>query len=603
MAKKEKQKKRFLSIRSQIALSLAIVSVITITFSLSVSYQLASDRVMDISMRLSSQSMSSQGKAVQDHIVGLQNTVTSLQHLDSLHALAHMEVPTAEIYAEYERDFGSVAQKMINETATKYAFNFVGIYLENGYTFKTNSKIRFPYDNYEDCLAYYAKKSEIFLGSQYVSGQWFSGEIDADGENMLTYVRFLYDRTSFEKLGLIVYGVQSSQLDKIADSGVFNCFLIASDGTLISETGSYLPGTIHPAAGKLLAAMNGAKSRQTSSYVDSNGKENVISFYYIWQIDAYVVAPFEYYEDLQMQEMETFLRLFLLFSCLLVVSMILVGIFISHRMTKSVTELVKFTKSITEGKTELRHKPSGNDEIAVLGNHINDMLDKLQIANEQHETEMRANQIMTIQLLQQQINPHLLYNTLDSLLWALQQQRFEEAIPLVTALSEFFRISLSRGRDMIPLRDEIRACEYFLDLQRLARQKSFQLTTQIPEELLNMKIIKLMLQPLVENAVLHGFAGYRDDGVIDICAEVKDGVVVITVEDNGIGMTEDEVRTVNWAIQQFPRPEDFNHFGLYNINRRIVQTYSEQFGLSVQSEISEYTKITIRIPVEEQTDN
>lgn len=604
MAKKRNKKKRFLSIRHQILLSLVLVSVVTIAFSLSVSYQLASDRVMDISMRLSSQSMSSQSKAVQDHIVGLQNTVTSLQHLDSLHALAHMEVPTAEIVAEYERDFGSVAQKMINETATKYAFNFVGIYLENGYTFKTNSKVRFPYDNYEDCLAYYAQKNEIFLGSQYVSGQWFSGEIDADGENMLTYVRFLYDRTSLEKLGLIVYGVQGSQLDKIADSGAFNCFLIASDGTLISEIGSYLPGTIHPEAGKLLATMNGgAKSRQTSSYVDSNGKEKVISFCYIWQIDAYVVAPFDYYEDIQMQEMGTFLRSFLLFSCVLVVSMILVSILISHRMTKSIAELVKFTKRITEGKAELRHKSSGNDEIAVLSNHINDMLDKLQIANEQHETELRANQIMTIQLLQQQINPHLLYNTLDSLLWVLQQQRFEEAIPLVTALSEFFRISLSRGRGMIPLRDEIRACEYFLDLQRLARQKSFQLTTQIPEELLNMKIIKLMLQPLVENAVLHGFAGYRDDGVINICAEVKDGVVVITVEDNGIGMTEDEVRTVNWAIQQFPRPEDFNHFGLYNINRRIVQTYSEQFGLSVQSETSEYTKITIRIPVEEQTDN
>ena len=152
---------------------------------------------------------------------------------------------------------------------------------------------------------------------------------------------------------------------------------------------------------------------------------------------------------------------------------------------------------------------------------------------------------------------------------------------------------------MISLRDEMRVCEYFLDLQRLARQKNYRLITRIPEDLLDIKINKLTLQPLVENAVLHGFAGYRDDGVIHICVDAQDDEIVITVEDNGIGMTEDEVETVNWALQQFPRPADFNHFGLYNIHRRIVQAYSDRFGLTVQSEISEYTKITIRIPAEE----
>ena len=91
--------------------------------------------------------------------------------------------------------------------------------------------------------------------------------------------------------------------------------------------------------------------------------------------------------------------------------------------------------------------------------------------------------------------------------------------------------------------------------------------------------------------------------MIHISAEEHNDEIIITVEDNGIGMTEEEVKTVNLALQKFPRPEEFNHFGLYNIHRRIVQTYSGQFGLSVQSEISEYTKITIRIPAEGSAEN
>lgn len=594
MANKEKQKKCFFTIRSKLSLFLVAVSVVTLAFSAGIAYRLASDRVMGISMRLAAQSMQTQGDAVQDHIMGLQNAVKSLHHLDSLQTLARTEAPTPGMSMEYERDFGPVAQRMTNETTAKYAFNFVGIYLENGYTFETNSMFRLPFDNYEDGAAYYAQKNRTSQEAGYISGRWFPEE-----GNVLTYVRFLYDRVSLKKLGLVVYGLYNTQLDKIADSGVSDCFLLSPDGTLMSVMGPYLPGTIHPEAGKLLAAVDGeAEPRQSASYVDSEGEERIVSFCYIWQIDAYLVAPFDYYEGVRDREMETFVHSLLQFAGVMIACVILVGIFISHGLTKSITALVEFTKRITEGRSELRHTPSTNDEIAVLSSCINDMLDQLQLTNEQRETELRANQDMAIQLLQQQINPHLLYNTLDSLLWALQQQRFEDVIPLVTALSDFFRISLSRGKEMISLRDEIRVCEYFLDLQRLARQKNFRLITQIPEDLLDMKINKLTLQPLVENAVIHGFAGYRDDGVIQISAEAQNGEVIIAVEDNGIGMTEDEVETVNWALQQFPRPEDFNHFGLYNIHRRIVQSYSDRFGLTVQGEVSEYTRITIRIPEE-----
>ena len=168
-------------------------------------------------------------------------------------------------------------------------------------------------------------------------------------------------------------------------------------------------------------------------------------------------------------------------------------------------------------------------------------------------------------------------------------------------MSEFFKISLSRGREMIPLSEEIELIRYYLELQKLARNKEFRLDVDIPDSFMTFSISKLTLQPLVENSVLHGFSGYRDDGgIISIQAKLEQDTLKIIVEDNGIGMMNDEVDEVNAALQVFPRPENFNHFGLYNINRRIVQQYGDAYGLYVESDISEYTRIVIRLPYDAQ---
>ena len=269
---------------------------------------------------------------------------------------------------------------------------------------------------------------------------------------------------------------------------------------------------------------------------------------------------------------------------------------LSHGLSRSVLELTEFTKSVEHGETGLRYETRGQDEVAYLGCQINEMLDQLQIAAEHREAGLKANQELELQLNQIQINPHLLYNTLDSVLWVLQQERTSDASSLIASMSEFFKISLSKGQMRIPLSHELNLIQHYLSIQRLARQKEIRIEIEIEESLKQAEIIKLTLQPLVENAVVHGFSGYRDDGLIRISAERIENRLMVCLSDNGIGMLPEEVEELNHILQLPSLPENFHHFGLFNINRRIVQAFGKDYGMKIESEVGEYTMVRMTVP-------
>ncbi len=228
------------------------------------------------------------------------------------------------------------------------------------------------------------------------------------------------------------------------------------------------------------------------------------------------------------------------------------------------------------------------------------MLDEISKASQQREADLKANQLMEIQLLQQQINPHLLYNTLDSLLWYLQQNQNDQAIALTSSMSEFFKISLSKGSDFVTLGRELQLIQHYLEIQHVARYQDIHLICDVSEDLYDYPVIKLLLQPIVENAIIHGFAGYRDDGTIRIEALKIADLLEIVVTDNGIGILPEEIEEIQQILRQNIKEKQGRCFGLYNINRRIVQTYGANYGLSIESEISEYTAVRIRIPYSEE---
>lgn len=298
--------------------------------------------------------------------------------------------------------------------------------------------------------------------------------------------------------------------------------------------------------------------------------------------------------------MLSYLRSIVIMTVVVILLAVALGILLSGGLSKSIASLVGFAKKVEAGDTECRFQPDSKDEIAYLGEHINQMLDEISKASQQREADLKANQLMEIQLLQQQINPHLLYNTLDSLLWYLQQNQNDQAIALTSSMSEFFKISLSKGSDFVTLGRELQLIQHYLEIQHVARYQDIHLICDVGEDLYDYPVIKLLLQPIVENAIIHGFAGYRDDGTIRIEALKIADLLEIVVTDNGIGILPEEIEEIQQILRQNIKEKQGRCFGLYNINRRIVQTYGANYGLSIESEISEYTAVRIRIPYSEE---
>ncbi len=198
-------------------------------------------------------------------------------------------------------------------------------------------------------------------------------------------------------------------------------------------------------------------------------------------------------------------------------------------------------------------------------------------------------------MLQSQINPHFLYNTLDSVIWMTEAGRYDEAIQMVTSLARLFRIALSRGRSFIPLADELEHARHYMTIQQIRYQDKFTAAVSAGEGTEGLYTLKLIVQPLLENAIYHGMAGCEEDGRITVTAKRDGGDLVIDVSDNGVGMPPEVVERLLDESQPQTRSSG-SGIGVRNVHRRIRLTFGEGYGLEVFSEPDEGTTVRIRLP-------
>jgi len=202
---------------------------------------------------------------------------------------------------------------------------------------------------------------------------------------------------------------------------------------------------------------------------------------------------------------------------------------------------------------------------------------------------------MESKLLQSQINPHFLYNTLDTIIWLIEGNKNKEAIDIVVSLSEFFRIIVSKGKDFITIREEEIHIKSYLQIQQSRYKDILDYEIIIPEELYGYQILKLTLQPLIENSIYHGIKMLRARGKITVKGKMMDEVISFHVIDNGIGMDEEELSALRKEVER-PGSKQSTSFGLANVNKRIKLNYGNMYGLDIQSKKGEGTDIVIKIP-------
>lgn len=274
----------------------------------------------------------------------------------------------------------------------------------------------------------------------------------------------------------------------------------------------------------------------------------------------------------------------------------LVNAYISSRITTPIRKLEHSVNVIESGDLEAEVYIGGAEEVRHLGTSVQKMADRIRGLMQDIVTEHETRRRTEFDALQSQINPHFLYNTLDIIVWMIENEEKEKAVQIVTALGRFFRISLSRGRSIIPVKDELEHVRNYLMIQQNRFKNKFTYRVEADDAVLPMASVKLILQPIVENAIYHGMEFMDGDGEILVKAELKDGCTVMTVRDNGLGMTEETVEKLLSGDQPHAPSRRGSGIGVRNVHERIRIYFGEDYGLSIVSEPDEGTKVTIRMP-------
>ena len=267
---------------------------------------------------------------------------------------------------------------------------------------------------------------------------------------------------------------------------------------------------------------------------------------------------------------------------------------ISDTMTRPLMRLKASMEEVRSGDLTVHCEPERQDEIGYLCESFNHMLDSLNTYIKQLSEQQNLTKENEIRLLQSQINPHLLYNTLDSALYLMSSNAAEQSVQILEELSRYFKLALQQGNKIVTLDEALQHVQSYLNLQNLCRMKNFTLTVTGDSGLGKVPILHMLLQPIVENSVLHGFDGSFADGSIEIELRHSGRKVVIRVTDDGMGMEDEELQALRNRLEA--SAPSGQSFALWNIAQRIRMFYGPEYHVTVDSEFGEFTSVTLEIP-------
>ena len=277
---------------------------------------------------------------------------------------------------------------------------------------------------------------------------------------------------------------------------------------------------------------------------------------------------------------------------------ILMLIFVNQYLSSKIAQpLRRLEDSVKQLELEFPDKiyVGGSAEIQHLGKTIRSMAEQMRQLMDDVVREQEQKRKNELDALQSQINPHFLYNTLDSIVWMVESERYEEAISMVTALANLFRISLSQGKTIITIAEEFQHAKNYISIQKVRYKNKFEVEFSLDEKLKDYLTIKLVIQPILENAIYYGMEAMDGDGEILVRGYEKDGDIYIDIIDNGIGMPPEQVEILlKEGVQKRKRGSGI---GLINVDQRIKLYFGEDYGLHIESEPDEGTKVTIHLPM------
>ncbi|MBB3112881.1 two-component system sensor histidine kinase YesM [Paenibacillus phyllosphaerae] len=421
-------------------------------------------------------------------------------------------------------------------------------------------------------------------------------------KNVISIMAAIKQQITHEVIGFIVIDLDDSVIEQFCNSTIIGktgfFFIQDPDGQPI-----YVP-PVDEAAAKILASTPPAtwgNPDRDSFVLPTDGKPffvvHTASESTGWNIVG--LAPLQEI----VAEAQSIRQLIIVTVILTAIFAITLYFFLTQRLVRPVRLLQSKMRQAASGYLEAKVKSTGKDEIGDLGNSFNIMLEKIKVLLENSIKEQEQLQKAELRTLQAQIHPHFLYNTLDSIVWMAEAGKNESVVKLVKALSQFFRLSLNKGRDWISIKTELEHGQSYLVIQQMRYRDILDYDIRVPDELKPYAILKMTLQPLIENAIYHGIKNKRGKGLVTIDGYIEnDRNIVLIVEDNGAGMKPERLaylrEKLDSPIAAADESQDGSEggFGLQNVHQRLRLYFGSPYGVELESTEGVGSRVSIRIP-------
>lgn len=338
-----------------------------------------------------------------------------------------------------------------------------------------------------------------------------------------------------------------------------------------------------------------ALTREPGSYFDDHTGEKRIMTVKDVGHSGWKIVGISYVDEL-VANRKYFNGFILLITLFAIAFEILASFFISAKISRPIKLLETQMKRLETGDFDISVEVKGEGEVKQLSKAFNIMVARIKMLMEQIITEQEEKRKSELKALQAQINPHFLYNTLDSIIWMNENENYEGVSVMVAALARLFRISLSRGNEIISIGDELEHVKSYLTIQKVRYGDKFDYSIDADSTLLSRKTLKLILQPIIENAIHHGVSPLNEKGIIKISVSSESDKILFQVSDNGYGITPEILSELLVQESTSYHGSGSSGVGLKNVNERIKLCYGEEYGLEILSEVDVGTTVNIRIP-------
>lgn len=581
----------FKSIQSSIFFTFSCLILVTVLVISLNSYRLSVDAVETNSQGYVQEIIRQVNSNIQSYIDNMENiSVLAMTNKDVKYFISNNSFISKSDRMPYEKRISDLFQAILYSRKDISAIMVFGY---NGFNVSDRRiTLLNPYSKLEDQSWY--KEAQSKGGQSVISPPHVQNMIQNEYRWVVSLSRELKSTDGIRGEGIFLVDLNLSIINDICsriDMGKKGyVFIVDNSGNIVYHPQQQL--IYSNLRSEPLAKATAAKSGTSFTVDDDKGKRiySVQDTNFGWKI-----VGVAYSEDLIANE-GTIRNSIVLFAIIGILFSLMLSLFLSYRMSKPLRILQRDMKKVERGNFDVRTNIEPINEIGQLGRSFNLMTAQIKNLMQEAIDNQESKRKSELMLLQSQINPHFLYNTLDSIIWMGEQQKHEEVVRMTSALAKLFRASITKDKELVPIRVEVEHITNYLLIQKMRYDEQLEYEIDISPDIMHYKTLKILLQPFVENAIYHGVRNKPEPGKITVRGREQDEVIVFEVEDDGMGMTPEQLESI-WTIHgKQEKKKTTSGIGIGNVNERVKLFFGSTYGIQIRSEPEEGTTVTITIP-------